>query len=139
MSLEIKHGRGYVYALRYHLVFCVKYRHALLNDMRAARLKEIFWDIANEHKFEIVTMEVMPDHVHLLLDCSPQHHIPNIVKTLKGYSARLLFKEMPELKKRLWGGHLWNPSYFVTSVSEISESAVRQYIESQKERGEQDV
>ncbi len=81
-------------------------------------------------------MEVMPDHVHLLLDCSPQHFIPDIVKTLKGYSARLLFKEMPELKKRLWGGHLWNPSYFVTSVREISETAVRQYIESQKERGE---
>ncbi|MDI6812768.1 MAG: IS200/IS605 family transposase [Desulfitobacteriaceae bacterium] len=137
--MEIKHGRGYVYALRYHLVFCVKYRHALLTDMRAERLKKIFRDIATEHKFEIITMEVMPDHVHLLLDCSPQHFIPDIVKTVKGYSARLLFKEMPELKKRLWGGHLWNPSYFVTSVSEVSETAIRQYIESQKERGEQDV
>jgi len=61
------------------------------------------------------------DYVYLLIDCKPQHYIPNVVKALKGVSARLLFKKHPELKKRLWGGHLWNPSYFVATVSENTE------------------
>lgn len=72
------------------------------------------------------------DHIHMLIDCSPQHYIPNIVKALKGVSARLLFKEQPEIKSMLWGGHLWNPSYFVATVSENTEEQIRDYIRSQK-------
>lgn len=78
-------------------------------------------------------MEIMPDHVHLLIDCTPQHYIPNILKALKGNSARFAFKEFPELKKKLWGGHLWNPSYFVCSISDIAEQIIIDYINSQKE------
>ncbi len=130
--MEIKKGRGYVYALRYHIVFCVKYRHPVIIGDIEVRLKEIFQEIATANGFEIVTMEVMPDHVHLLVDCKPQHYIPNIIKALKGNSARFLFKEYPSLKRKLWGGHLWNPSYFITSVSDITENVIKDYIESQK-------
>ena len=129
----INKGRGYVYYLRYHIVFCTKYRHKIIEGPIEARLKEMFWSLAEFHKFEIVTMEVMPDHVHLLVDCKPQHYIPNIIKALKGNTARFLFKELPGLKKKLWGGHLWNPSYFIASVGENTEEAVKKYIESQKE------
>ncbi len=130
--MEIKKGRGYVYALRYHIVFCVKYRHPVIIGDIEVRLKEIFQEIATANGFEIVTMEVMPDHVHLLVDCKPQHYIPNIIKALKGNSARFLFKEYPSLKRKLWGGHLWNPSCFITSVSDITENVIKDYIESQK-------
>lgn len=130
--MEIKKGRGYVYALRYHIVFCVKYCHPVIIGDIEVRLKEIFQEIATANGFEIVTMEVMPDHVHLLVDCKPQHYIPNIIKALKGNSARFLFKEYPSLKRKLWGGHLWNPSYFITSVSDITENVIKDYIESQK-------
>ena len=69
------------------------------------------------------------------LDCKPQHYIPNIIKALKGVSARLLMLEYKdELKKKLWGGHLWNPSYFISTVSENTEEQIRIYIKSQKER-----
>jgi len=64
-------------------------------------------------------MEANLDHIHLLIDCSPQHYIPDMIKALKGVSARLLLKEFPELKQKLWGGHLWNPSYFVATVSQL--------------------
>jgi putative transposase len=57
-----------------------------------------------------------------------------MMKALKGVSARLLFKEFPILKKKLWGGHLWNPSYFVATVSEHTESQIREYIQNQKVR-----
>lgn len=131
---EIKRGRGYVYSIQYHIVWCVKYRHKILLDDVDARLKEILNQIANDNHFTISEMESDVDHIHLLVDCSPQHSIPSIIKALKGVSARLLFKEFPSLKKILRGGHLWNPSYFVATVSENTEEQIRQYIQNQQVR-----
>ena len=90
--------------------------------------------IAAEYSFTITAMEVMPDHVHLLLDCKPQFMISDMVKIMKGNTARWLFLEHPELKRSLLGGHLWNPSYFAVTVSDRSRAQVMQYIESQKEK-----
>jgi len=131
---EVKHGRGYVYSIQYHIVWCVKYRHQVLVGDIDTRLKEILHQIAKEHGFTILQVESDGDHVHLLIDCTPQHSIPNIIKALKGVSARLLFKEFPQLKEKLWGGNLWNPSYFVATVSEHTEAQIRQYIQNQKVR-----
>ncbi|AIQ39411.1 IS200/IS605 family transposase [Paenibacillus sp. LMG 31459] len=129
---EIKYGRGYVFSIQYHIVWCVKYRHkVLLNDVEI-RLKEILSQIALDNHFEIAEMESDSDHIHLLVECSPQHAIPSMIKALKGVSARLLFKEFPPLKQKLWGGHLWNPSYFVATVSENTEKQIREYIQNQK-------
>lgn len=77
-------------------------------------------------------MKTDKDHIHLLMECSPQHFIPRIIKILKGSSARKLFVKYPELKKRLWDGHLWNPSYFVATVSENTEEQIKKYIQTQK-------
>ena len=82
----------------------------------------------------IIEMESDKDHIHLLIDCKPQHVIPSIVKAFKGVSARLLFKKHPELKQRLRDGHLWNPSYFVATDSEHTEEQIRSYIKSQKKK-----
>jgi putative transposase len=68
-------------------------------------LKEIIEGIANDNNFTIEEMETDLDHIHLLINCSPQHYIPNLYKSLSYVSARLLFKEFPELKNKLWGGH----------------------------------
>ncbi|MGG3886351.1 IS200/IS605 family transposase [Brevibacillus panacihumi] len=127
---EVKYGRGYVYSIQYHIVWCVKYR---LGDIDK-KLMGILNQIATDNGFTISEMESDCDHVHLLIDCNPQHSIPNIIKALKGVSARLLFKEFPQLKKKLWGGDLWNPSYFVATVSEHTEAQIRQYIQNQKVR-----
>ena len=77
-------------------------------------------------------MEVMPDHIHLLVSCKPQLRLSDAIKILKGNIARWLFIKHPEIKKQLWGGHLWNPSYFVVTVSDRSYEQVKQYINSQK-------
>ena len=75
------------------------------------------------------------DHVHLMVDCRPQVYIPSLMKALKGVSARILMKKYGnELKKKLWGGHLWNPSYYIATVSENTEAQIREYIRSQKEK-----
>lgn len=129
---QIKKGRGYVYSIQYHLVWCVKYRHPMITPPVETRLKDILNNIAKDNHFTITELEADKDHIHLLIDCTPQHFIPSVVKALKGVSARLIFKEFPELKKKLWGGHLWNPSYFVATVSENTEAQVRAYIQGQK-------
>lgn len=126
-------GRGYVYSIQYHLVWCVKYRHNVLNSEKQEALKEILQKIARDNGFEILEYSAPGDHVHLLLDCSPQHAIPNLVKALKGTSARMMFKAFPDLKSR---GNLWNPSYYIGTVSENTESQIRSYIKSQAEKND---
>ncbi|QNO15416.1 IS200/IS605 family transposase [Alkalicella caledoniensis] len=129
---KVIYGRGYVYTIQYHIVWCTKYRHKILQGKVEKTLKEIIKQIAQDNQFRIEEIETDLDHIHLLIDCSPQHYIPNIIKALKGVSARLLFKAHPEIKKQLWGGHLWNPSYFVATVSENTQEQIREYIRGQK-------
>jgi putative transposase len=131
---QVHYGRGYVYSIQYHLVWCVKYRHKVLVKEVEKRLKELLNKLAEENNFTIVTMETDKDHIHILIECTPQHYIPDILKALKGVSARILIKEFPELKSKLWGGHLWNPSYFVATVSENTEEQIKEYIGKQKEK-----
>ena len=131
--MEVKHGRGYVYALEYHIVWCVKYRRRVLEGEVEEDLKAELSSIAESKGFSVEEVECDGDHVHVLVSASPQHSIPDMVKALKGVSARnLLRKHGDALRERLWGGHLWSPSYFVATVSENTEEQVRAYIQNQK-------
>ena len=129
--LGVKKGRGYVYSLQYHIVWCTKYRQDVLVGSVSDSLKKILTKIAKDNDFNIVEMNTDVDHIHLLIDCTPSHQIPNMLKALKGVSARLLFQSCPELKKSLYDGNLWNPSYFVSTVSENTTQQVLDYIKSQ--------
>jgi len=123
---EIRKGRGYVYSIKYHIVWCVKYRHKVIHGEIEKRLKEMLYKIAKDNNFTIEEMETDLDHIHLLVECKPQHYIPDMIKALKGVSARLLMKEYGKvIKKKLWGGHLWNPSYFVATVSENTAEQIK--------------
>ena len=133
--MKLTYGRGYVYSIQYHIVWCVKYRRKVLVGDIEKSLCELLNKIAKENDFQIIECNGEVDHIHLLIDCSPQHYIPDMLKALKGVSARLLMKQYgDELKSKLWGDHLWNPSYYVATVSENTESQIRQYIQNQKER-----
>ena len=111
----------------------MKYRHKVLTGQVETRLIEILKNIADDNGYQILEVNTDKDHIHLLINCSPQHYIPNIMKALKGVSARLLMKEFgSDLKNKLWDGHLWNPSYFVATVSENTEEQIRKYIQNQK-------
>ena len=131
---DLSYGRGYVYSLQYHLVWCTKYRKKVLQNGLDEECKKMLYEIADEYKFQIVAMEVMPDHIHLLVDCKPQFYISDMIKIMKGNLARQLFLSHPELKRELWGGHLWNPSYCAVTVSDRSKEQVLTYIKGQKEK-----
>lgn len=127
----ISKGRGYVYGIEYHIVFCTKFRKKILTDSVKDSLFQIIILLSQEMDFKIIEINTDLDHIHLLISCKPQHYIPTIVKRLKGTSARLLFKLYPELKKELYGGHMWNPSYFVAIVSDTLEKNIKEYISNQ--------
>lgn len=132
---EIKSGRGYVYNIQYHIVWCVKYRRKIITHEIEKTLIDIINKIANDNGFKILEINTDLDHVHMLIDCTPQHYIPDMLKALKGASARLLMAKYGDgLKSLLWGGHLWNPSYFVATVSENTEEQIIKYIKNQKQK-----
>ena len=87
---NVYHGRGYVYSIQYHIVWCVKYRRRVLDDTIENKLIEILNKIAKDNNFKIVEINSDLDHIHLLIECTPQHYIPDMIKALKGVSARLL-------------------------------------------------
>jgi len=129
----MKHGRGYVYDLYYHIVWCVKYRHKiLLNDIKDD-LIDIIKNICINNNYELVAINIDLDHVHLFIGLSPQDSIPVVMKTLKGVSARLLnSKHKNELSKVLYGGHIWSPSYYIATTSDNIMDNIKEYILNQE-------
>ena len=130
MSDEYVHKQVLVYKNQFHVVFCPKYRRPVLVDGVDVRLKEILLEKAAELDVRILSMEIMPDHVHLFISFDPRLMLHKIIKILKGASARILREEFPSLKSRL--PSMWTRSYFSCSVGHIGEAAVRRYIEEQK-------
>ncbi len=130
MSDGYVHKQGLVYKNQFHVIFCPKYRRPVLVDGVDVRLKEILLEKAAELDVKILSMEIMPDHVHLFISFDPRLMLHKIIKILKGSSSRILREEFPSLKSRL--PSLWTRSYFSCSVGHIGEAAVRRYIEEQK-------
>ena len=118
------------YLCRYHVVFCPKYRRKIFIDGIDISTKEIFTATAKKHGFEILDMEVMPDHVHLLIDCNPRYGIMQCITELKKESSYILIRKYPSIRKRI--PCLWTRGAFVASVGSVSLDVVKEYIESQK-------
>lgn len=129
-TISYKSNNNVVYSCKYHVVFCPKYRRKVLVNGVDERLKDIARQLANEYNVEIIEMEIMPDHVHILCEVDPQFGIHKFVKWLKGRSSRILREEFPWLKSRL--PTLWTNSYFVSTVGEAPLEVIKQYIEQQK-------
>ena len=128
-----KYKRKYnlVYSCQYHIIFTPKYRRKVLDEKIQNRLKELILEKQFEWEYDIIEMEVMEDHVHLLLDCSPNIGLRELIGKIKGYTSKILRKEFPELKKRL--PNLWTRSAFISSVGSVSLEVVKKYIEEQKD------
>jgi len=121
---------GAVFSLKYHLVFCPKYRRPVLVAPIDARLKVVLQEIAETHEMTLHSMEIMPDYVHLFVETDVRKAPARVASLLKGGSSNILRKEFPSLRARL--PTLWSRSYFIASVGAVSEAAVRRYIEDQK-------
>jgi putative transposase len=125
-----KSNRNVYYSCKYHLVWCPKYRRKLLGEDVAERLKQIIVEVCREHQADVLSLEIMLDHVHLLVECDPQFGIHRLVRLIKGRSSRLLRQEFPLLKRKL--PTLWTNSYFVSTVGGAPLERMKQSIENQK-------
>lgn len=125
-----KSNNNVVYSCKYHVVFCPKYRRKVLINGVDDRLKVLIQEVCAKEKVELLEMEIMPDHVHLLLEVDPQFGINKAVKHIKGYTSRVLRKEFKDLRTKI--PTLWTNSYFVSTVGGAKLETVKEYIQMQK-------
>lgn len=131
----LKHIGNSVYNLTYHLVFVTKYRQAIFNtNERRESMKAFIRNICQQRNVEIIQLEVMPEHVHLLISFPPKLAPANVVKAVKGIIARDWFKQYPDTKNQLWDGHLWSPSYFIASTGNVSQEIIANYVKNQMKK-----
>jgi putative transposase len=132
MKYKLKTHNNIAYNCHYHVVFCPKYRRKVLVNGVDERLKTILMETIEKWGQELVEIEVLPDHVHLLVGCDPQFGIHRLVKYLKGTSSRYLREEFPHLKRRL--PSLWTNSYFCATTGGVTLETLKRYVEGQKNR-----
>lgn len=121
-----------VYDFHFHLVFVTKYRKSIFDtNKKQEELKTLMFSFAEKNGSTIEGVEVMPDHVHLILSFPPKFAPSSIVKSFKGAAAREWFKLHPEDKQKLYKGHLWSPSFFMQTVGVASQETVIEYVNNQ--------
>ena len=129
-TIHYKSNNNVVYSCKYQVVWCPKYSRSVLINGVDTSLKTIIQDVCTASQAELLKLDVMPDHVHLLVEVDPQYGIHRLVRQIKGRSSRLLRQEYTWLKSRL--PTLWTNSYFVSTVGGAPREVIKQYIENQK-------
>jgi len=127
---QIRSNNNVTYRCSYHVVWCPKYRRDVIQGDVDARLKQIITEVCDERRATLISMETMPDHVHLLVSVDPQYGIHRLVKGIKGRSSRLLRQEFPHLKSRM--PTLWTNSYFVATTGGATLEVIKKYVENQR-------
>lgn len=130
MEQLYKSNNNIVYSCKYHIVWCPKYRRKVLIGDVETRLKELLIESCSNMNVDIIEMELMPDHVHLLIEVDPQFGVHKAIKNMKGRTSKILRDEFPHLKTKL--PTLWTNSYFISTVGGAPLSVIKQYIENQK-------
>lgn len=120
--------------LQFHIVWVTKYRKHAFDTNMQNQLKDKIEQIAKDNESSIIALEVMPNHVHLLVQLSPKISLTSFVKKVKGITAKWLFHEYPDLRNKFWKHHLWSSSYFAKTVGNCSQQTIAHYINTQWER-----
>lgn len=122
--------RNYIYDFHFHLIWVTKYRNkAFTTPQLVSDMTAILQRIAKLNEITIEQIEVMPNHVHMLISFKPKYAPTNVVKAFKGASARMFFDKHPEIKKqKFWSGHLWSHSYYMSTLGNVSKEVVEKYI-----------
>jgi putative transposase len=122
-------NRNCIYQTAYHVIWCPKYRRAVLVGPVATETATMLDALCKDHGWPVISKEIQPDHVHLIVSIPPAIAVADAVKVLKGTTARWLFQRFPALRKQLRGGHLWAPSYYLGTAGKVSAQTLRRYIE----------
>ena len=136
--MEYKRGSHSLYDLKYHVVFCTKYRYRILTGQVAVRTRELIREVCTANYIDIISGGLSPDHIHLLLSVPPSISLSKVVQYIKGKSSRKLLQEFEFLRKRYWGQHLWARGYFAVTVGNVNTEDVQRYIEQQEDHHKKD-
>ena len=132
----IRRSSHAVWECAYHVVWATKRRRrALRETSQRAYCARLLRRVAEVYDMYIEALEVDVDHVHVCVAIPPQQSVGLAVRRMKSMSARYMFKKFPELRRTMWTGGLWSPSYFVRAVGDrVTADVVRNYIESHDEK-----
>ena len=130
---NIRKGSHSVHQLHVHLVWSTKYRYGVLQGDIQRRCRDLIRQTCDSLDIQILKGVVSKDHIHLHLSYPPKQSISEIIKRLKGRSAKILLLEYTELKKRYWGGHLWGIGYGAWSTGNVTDEMIQDYLNHHKE------
>ena len=131
-------GAHTTYDLKYHLIWCTKYRYRILTGEVAHRVRELIREICTANYVTILSGSMSPDHIHLLVSVPPSISLSKLMQHIKGKSGRKILMEFTHLRKRYWGQHIWARGYFAVTVGNLNERQIQEYIESQELHHKQD-
>ncbi len=127
--MKYRYGSHTVFNIEYHFVWVTKYRYQVLKGDVALRLRELIRQTCEAFEIEIKSGVVSNDHVHIMVSAPPHLAPSEIMRRVKGRSAKKLFEEFPVLKKRYWGKHFWARGYFCVTVGQMTEEMITNYLE----------
>lgn len=119
-----------LYSCEYHVIWCTKYRRSVLDEKISNRLKSLIYEKQKEYKYQVIEIEVLVDHVHLLVSIDPAQAAGLVVQRIKGWTSNQLRSEFPKLKSRL--PNLWTRSKFISTTGGVTLDVLKKYVESQK-------
>ena len=133
MQKEYWTGAHTKHRLKYHIVWIPKYRKRVLRGKLSKRLKELIRQSAEINHWKIEELQVMTDHIDMLIQTKADKSLAKVVQIIKGGTSRKIRDEFPELEEFLWGDSLWADGYFAETVGIAQEEMVRKYIQDQRE------
>lgn len=132
--MELKSNNHSVFNINFHLILVTKYRRRVINDKVSNRLKEIFENISPRYNIELNEWNHDKDHVHILYSSHPNTHASKFINAYKSAASRLIKKEFPEIKEKLWKDSFWTKSFCLISTGGVNINVIKEYIESQGDK-----
>lgn len=134
--MKLRKGAHLTYSIYYHIVFIPKYRREIFEEKGIdGRVKEAIQRMAPFHDWEIEEMETDEDHIHIFISAPPRFSPAKIVRLIKTWTYRHVYRQTPEIKSYLWGGKMWCEGYFVSTVNDTTtKDQIRKYVKEQKEK-----
>ena len=129
--MELDTNAHSVFLLHYHLILVVKYRRNVIDAVISERAKEIFEYISPTYKISVQEWNYDKDHIHILFKAHPKTEISKFINAYKSASSRLIKKEYPDIKRKLWNEYFWSQSFCLLTTGGAPLEVIRKYIESQ--------
>ena len=136
--MKLDNNNHSVFSMYYHLVLVTKYRRKVINDIISNRLREIFDYIAVNYNISVVEWNDVQDHVHILFKAQPNSELSKFINAYKSASSRLIKKEYPDIKEKLWKEYFWSRSFCLITTGGVTIDVIKQYIESQGDQHEKE-